>query len=97
MIHRLHMVFVLRKLFSPLLNLFEKGDEPFHHRPMNRKILFVLSLLFNGLATAILMLSSAGNWDFVFPVVIFYSVGAVGFIIATLGNDRAVAKIWGNK
>lgn len=89
------MVFVLRKLFSPLLNLFERGDELFHHRPMNRKILFVLSVLFNGLATAILIISPRGNWGFVFPVVVFYSVGMVGFIIATLGNDRAVAKIWG--
>ena len=91
------MLSVLRKLFSPLLNLFEKGDEPFHHRPMNRKVLLVLSLLFSGLATAILILSPAENWDFVFPVIVFYSVGIVGFIIATLGNDRAVAKIWGNK
>ena len=91
------MLSVMRKLFSPLLNLFEKGDEPFQHRPMNRKILLVLSLLFSGLATAILALSPAGNWDFLFPVIVFYSVGAVGFIIAILGNDRAVAKIWGNR
>lgn len=88
---------VLRRFFSPLLNIFEKGNAPFHHRPMNRKILLALSLLFSGLATVILMLSPAGNWDFLFPVVVFYSVGIVGFIIATLGNDRAVAKIWGNK
>ena len=91
------MLSVLRKLFSPLLNLFEKGDDPFHHRPMNRKVLLALSIFFSALATAILIISPAENWDFIFPVIVFYSVGVVGFIIATLGNDRAVAKIWGNK
>ena len=91
------MIVTLRKICSPILNIFEKGDEEFHHRPMNRKILFAVSLMFSGLASVILCLSPPGNFDFLFPVIIFYAVGLVGLIVSTLGNDRAVAKIWGNK
>ena len=91
------MVFILRKIFSPLLHFFEKGDEPFHHKPMNRKILFAVGCMFTFLATAILYISPKGNWDFLFPVIVFYSVGGVGLLVAVAGTDRAVAKIWGNK
>lgn len=91
------MVVILRKTFSALFYFFEKGDDPFHHKPMNRKILFVVGSLFTLLATAILVVSPKESWGFLFPVVVFYSVGCVGLLIALAGTDRAVAKIWGNK
>ena len=31
------------------------------------------------------------------PIIVFFAIGLVCFVIGFLGTDRAVAKIWGNK
>lgn len=89
---------MLRKIFAPLLNIFERGEDEFEIKPLSRKILFVISFLFSLLATVVFYLkptdSEAGYY---LPVVIFGLIAFVGFIVALLGNDRAVAKIWGTR
>ena len=88
----------LRKLFSPILNPFEQGNDPYHYKSMNRKILLVISIIFSGLATLVCYLIPAeSDPGYYIPVVVFGSLGLVGLVVGFLGNDRAVAKIWNNK
>jgi hypothetical protein len=88
----------LRKLFSPLLNPLERGDEPYVYKPLSRKILLTVSLLFSVMCAALVYLMPAdADKGYLIPVVVFGLVAAVGFIVGLLGNERAVAKIWGNR
>lgn len=88
----------LRKLASPLLNLFERGNQPYHAKPVNRTILIATSLLFLGLSVAIAWVAlGQGQRSYFIPALVFGAVAVVGLIVGFLGNDRAVAKIWGNK
>ena len=88
----------LRKLCSPILNLFEADDGPFSYRESHRTILVAVGCLF-------LILSGIGvaagirfqQMGAVFPCVIFFGVGFTCLVVGSLGSDRAVAKIWGNK
>ena len=88
---------ILRVLFSPLLSLFESGEEPFVSKSMNRMILLCVGVLFSGLAAFGLWLSQDADIGYLLPVLIFGGAGAVCLIVALLGTDRAVAKIWGSK
>jgi hypothetical protein len=88
----------LRNIFSPILNFFEKGNEPYHLKPLNRKILVFMSILFLGLAFAVLYLMPAdADKGYYLPVIVFSVIALVGLVIGLLGTDRAVAKIWGNR
>lgn len=88
----------LRKLFSPLLNPLERGEEPYAYKPLSRKILLAVSLLFALMCSALVLLMPAdADKGYLIPVVVFGLVAAVGFIVGMLGSDRAVAKIWGNR
>lgn len=87
----------LRALFSPVLNMFEKGVEPYIYKPLNRKILIVMGLLFSGLAAGVFYASPGADAGYLLPVIVFSAVGAVCLVVGLLGNDRAVAKIWGNR
>ena len=88
----------LRNIFSPILNIFENHEGPYNYRPLHRKILIVIGILFSGLAIGVLFLApdEAGPGAMI-PVVVFLSAGVVSLIVALLGNDRAVARIWGNR
>ncbi len=86
----------LRKIFKPLLDIFESGDDPYKVQPSHRKILIVVSILFSGLALLVLFLAQGEDPGYLFPVLIFGGVGFTGLVVGTLGNDRAVAKIWGS-
>lgn len=88
----------LRRVFAPILNFFEKGNEPYHYKPLNRKILIVMSALFLGLALSVLYFIPAdADKGYYFPVVVFSIIAIVGLVVGLLGTDRAVAKIWGNR
>ncbi|MDX1692870.1 MAG: hypothetical protein R3208_03835 [Ketobacteraceae bacterium] len=87
----------LRSLFSPLLKPFESGNEPFQYKPSQRKILLFVSLMFTGLAGLVLYLAADADPGYYFPAVIFGLIGFVGFVVGFLGNDRAVARIWGSR
>jgi hypothetical protein len=79
----------LRKLFAPILNIFEGGEEPYNYRPSHRKILIAVGSLYFG--------SIAGGAGAYIPTVVFLLVSTFCFVVGGLGSDRAVARIWGSK
>ncbi len=89
---------LLRKLFAPILTVFEAGDESYSVKPLNRKILIVIGVLFLGLASVVAYLAlDMEDAGFMIPVVVFCIVSLVTLVVGFLGTDRAVAKIWGNR
>jgi len=87
----------LRILFSPLLNIFESGTEPFAYKSSHRKILVIVGCLFCGLAILVLSLAQGEDPTYILPVLIFGGAGLLSLLIGFLGSDRAVAKIWGSR
>jgi len=88
----------LRKIFAPLLNIFESGTEEYSYKPLNRKILLVISFLFTVLASSVVyLMPEDADITYFLPVVIFGLIAFVGLIVGLLGTDRAVAKIWGSR
>lgn len=87
-----------KKTFWFVLRHFEQGDEPFTHKPMNRKILLAVGVLF-GLLSAVsaYMAIDRGGIGYLLPVLVFFSASAICLIVGLFGSDRAVAKIWGNR
>ncbi len=88
---------ILRKIFSPILSIFESGEEPYAYKPSHRTILMVLGSLFSGLASAVFFLARGQDDGYFIPVIVFGSVGIISLLIGFIGTDRAVAKIWGSK
>jgi hypothetical protein len=91
---------LFRTIFAPILNIFEKGDEPYAHKPLNRKILIVFGVMLSGLVAGIVAISSQTDtslMEYIIPVVVFGLVALVALVVGLLGTDRAVAKIWGGK
>ena len=84
----------IRSVCMPILNLFESGTEPYEYKPSHRKILIAFGCLFTGLATSVLWFSQGEDIGYMIPVVVFGSVGLLSLLIAFVGTDRAVAKIW---
>lgn len=89
---------VLKKVFSPVLNVFEKNNDEFIYRRFNRKIVLFISstffLLAFGLPLYMPQLVAMGFW---FVMLVFGSLSSVGLIVAILGSDKAVAKLLGSK
>lgn len=91
------MKIILRKLFSPILNIFESGDEAYDYKKSHRTILITLGTLFIGLASFVYYLAKGQDIGYLIPVLVFGSVGSISLLIGFIGTDRAVAKIWGSK
>lgn len=88
----------LRKLCWPLLKKLEAGSEPYHYKPLSRKILLFFGAIFSALGIGVaLLIPPEADLGYYIPVVVFIGAGGYGLIVAALGSDRAVAKIWGNK
>lgn len=88
----------LRKLLWFILRVFEEGDEPYTYKPLNRKILIVVGILFTVLCAGIVYASiGSGGVGYLMPAVVFFGVGFVCLTVGLLGTDRAVSKIWGNR
>ncbi|MEM9256755.1 MAG: hypothetical protein AAGA91_15010 [Pseudomonadota bacterium] len=88
----------LRKLFAPILNLFEKGDTSVSIKKSHRPILKGVGALFFLLSLISLAAARSTGQVFAFvPCIVFLCVSAVCLIVGFLGTDEAVAKIWGNK
>ena len=89
---------LLKKLFSPVLNVFEQNNDEYITRSLNRKIVLFVSLVFALLAFALPLfmpvLVEMGYW---FVMIVFGSLSAVGFIVGLLGSDKAVAKLLGSR
>jgi len=87
-----------RKLFSPILGRFETGDGPYAVKPLNRKILVFIGLVFFGLASAVAYLSfEQRELGYLVPALVLSAVSLVSLVVGLLGSDRAVANIWGNR
>lgn len=88
----------LRNMFSPLLNIFESGDQPLPYKKSHRTTLIIVGSLF-------LMLSVGttigayfyGQLGAALPILIFFTVGATCLVVGILGSDHAVSKIWGGR
>lgn len=88
----------LRKIASPILKPLESAEGEYHYSPSHRTILWVMGILFMGVAGVTLFFSLQINqMAGLFPVTLFAVIALVCFIVAGLGNDKAVAKIWRNR
>ena len=88
----------LRKLFAPILDIFEGGEEPYNYRPSHRSILLAVGCLFLILGMISVYFGSiAGGTGAYIPTIVFALVCIFCFVVGGLGSDRAVAKIWGSK
>lgn len=89
---------VLTRLAWPLLKFFETDEGSEHYKPSHRVILSIVGSLF--LVLAALSLAAglfSGQISAAVPVVVFFAVGSLALMIAGLGSNAAVAKIWGVK
>jgi hypothetical protein len=86
-----------RKLFAFVLNPFESGSEDYRYKPSHRSVLVGVGALFTGLASVVLYMAWGKDVGYLLPVVIFGLAGLLSLIIGLLGNDRAVAKVWGSR
>lgn len=88
----------LRKLFWFILAYFEKGEGAYSYKPLNRKILIVVGILFILLSSiGIFFTIEAGEYSYLLPVAVFFIVGFTSLIVGFLGSDRAISNIWGGK
>lgn len=86
---------LLEKIFSPLLSIFESGEGEYNYQRSHRLILVVVGSLFSFLTAGILAVGiNSDGWGFLFPSIIFGGAGFSCIVIASLGSDRAVARIW---
>lgn len=88
---------ILRRLFSPILNLFESGTGPYAYKASHRTILLIMGGLFCGLAVLVLYFAQGADLGYFLPVLIFGGGGLLSLLIGFLGSDRAVAKVWGSR
>ena len=91
---------ILTKMFSPILNRLEnqQGSEVYIYSPSHRKILAVMGVLFIIIASVALYFSMQINqMAGLFPVILFAGIGLLCLVVAGLGSDRAVAKLWRNR
>lgn len=86
---------LLRQLFSPVLSIFESGNDAYSYQKSHRTILIVMGVLFSGLASLVFVLGQGEDIGYLIPVVVFGGAGLLSLLIGFLGNERAVAKIWG--
>ncbi|MFN3236839.1 MAG: hypothetical protein ACE37D_07250 [Pseudomonadales bacterium] len=86
-----------RKLFSFILTPLERGSEQYAYKPSHRLILIVMSCLFMGLAALVVMLMPGWDSGYWLPVLVFGGTGLLGLVVGTLGEDQAVAKLWGSR
>jgi hypothetical protein len=88
----------IKTIFSPILNIFEKNNDEFIYRSLNRKIVLFISVVFSLLAFALPyfmpQLVEMGYW---FVMIVFGAISLVGLIVAILGSDKAVAKLLGSR
>ncbi|MCV2403204.1 hypothetical protein OFY17_09970 [Marinomonas sp. C2222] len=86
---------LFRKLFSPILSIFEKGEGEYNYKKSHRTILAVFGLLcfLIGSISLTFALGLGEPVGFI-PVLLFYTTGLVCEVVAWLGTDRAVARIW---
>lgn len=92
------MKYRLKKIFSPILNIFENNSDEFIYRPLNRKIVIFIAIVFAllafGLPIYMPKLIEMGYW---FVMLVFGALSFVGLTVGVLGSDKAVAKLLGSR
>lgn len=89
---------ILLKVCSPILNLFEKGDEPYVYKSSHRTILLAVGTLFLLLSTGVVYVGLSGDgYGFLVPATVFGCAAIVSLVVGGLGSDKAVARLWGSK
>ncbi|MDF1764565.1 MAG: hypothetical protein P1U57_14245 [Oleibacter sp.] len=87
-----------RKIFSFILTPLEAGSGEFHYKPSHRTILIGVGSLFLALCMiSIISMLASDQLGGMIPAVVFFVVSSVCVIVGTLGSERAVAKLWGNR
>lgn len=88
----------LQKIFSPILNIFEKNNEEFVYRRLNRKIVLFISSTFFALAFGLpIYMPQLIEMGFWFVMLVFGGLSSIGLIVGLLGSDKAVAKLLGSR
>lgn len=88
----------LRAIFAPVLAVFEKGEPAESYRPSHRKILLAVGVLFFVLfVVASYLAVNSAQLASLLPALVFGLVSLVSLVVAGLGSDVAVARIWGLK
>jgi single-stranded DNA-specific DHH superfamily exonuclease len=89
---------ILRRMFQPILRIFESADGEYRYEKSHRKILIAVGVLFLALSavSAVLAITSSQLGGLI-PFLVFFMIGFVCEVVGLLGSNRAVAKIWGNK
>lgn len=85
---------MLRRLFSPILNVFEKEEDVVNYKPSHRVILIVIGILFGSLSAGVLWLAQGADVGYLLPVVVFACISFVCLVVGLLGKDSAVSRIW---
>ena len=88
---------LFRKAFGFVLNPLESGNDPYVYKPSHRVILVVMSFMFIGLASLVFVIMPEADPSYWLPVIVFGGAGTLGLVVAGLGEDRAVAKLWGSR
>ncbi|MGH1441366.1 MAG: hypothetical protein ACRBBR_14720 [Cellvibrionaceae bacterium] len=89
---------LLQTLFSPILNLFESGEEPYAYKPSHRTILVAVGSLFTLLTIGVVAVGvNSEGFGFLLPACVFGGAALVSLVVGALGSDRAVAKLWGSR
>jgi len=92
------MKMVFRKIFWPILRVFERNAPAQGYRPLNRKILLFVGILFLMLTgISFYFVIAAAVMGGLIPVIGFLVAGTVCLVVALLGSDGAVVKIWGSR
>lgn len=89
---------LLRKLASPLLNSLENSEGDYQYSPSHRTVLKVMGLLFLGVAGVTLyFVMKIEEWAGLLPFILFGGIGLLALLVAYVGSDKAVAKLWRNR
>ena len=89
---------LLLKLFAPILNALENAEGVYEYRSLHRTILKVMGVLFLGLsAVGLYFVMQISQYAGLLPVILFSGIGLLCLVVAYLGSDKAVAKIWRNR
>lgn len=89
---------IARKIFSPILNIFEKNNEEYIYQRHSRKIVLFIGAVFIFLAAALpIIMPQVIQMGYWFVMLVFGLLGIVALIVGTLGSDKAIAKLLGSR
>ncbi|WP_166264656.1 hypothetical protein [Marinobacter caseinilyticus] len=88
----------IRKILWPILKHFENGEIGPNYKKSYRAILIVVGVLFLVLSSiSVAGLIYTGELGALIPAVIFSVVAFVSLTVGTVGSDKAVSRIWGDR